>query len=215
MAGAGGEVAQDAHQSFAVGDRAQVAGSRTRPGVQLLAPLRGRRGPAPSTRSTYRFGLDQLSRCPFEQDVGSNRRHTYGRATVHVKCLFARCDIDPEAVQRADSDCASLHFRVEQFATRGDGRSISLGPGPAWSTSVSGIGDEEEEVWTYLSAVSIESNVRNVILPDDAEATGDVHAWVRLVDRLTSLSVETTAEELESMAYEVILSERLRAHLSR
>lgn len=58
------------------------------------------------------------------------------------------------------------------------------------------------------------TDVRNVVLPDDAEETGEVHPWAWLTQHLGALGVETTPEELVNLPYDVVLSRRLRSRLS-
>lgn len=104
-------------------------------------------------------------------------------------------------------------FRVEEFATLSDGRRLTLSDDRGWSSQARGLAADDDP-WAHLTVEEIEANVRNVVLPDDAEETGDEHPWACLTERLGALGVETTAEQLRRLPYEVILSERLRQRLS-
>ncbi|WP_248827617.1 hypothetical protein [Frankia sp. Mgl5] len=106
----------------------------------------------------------------------------------------------------------TLHFRVEEFATLSDGRRLTLTDDRGWSSKRSGGG--AATAWVGLTVEAVESAVRNVVLPDDAEETGELYSWTHLVERLRALGVETTLEELRRLPYEVILSQRLQARLS-
>jgi hypothetical protein len=49
-------------------------------------------------------------------------------------------------------------------------------------------------------------NVYNVVLPDDAEQTGDEHEWQRFEQRLREAGVGVTADQLRALPYRVFLS---------
>ena len=100
----------------------------------------------------------------------------------------------------------ALHFRVEEFATLSDGRRLTLTDDRGWSS--------RGARWADLTVEAVETDVRNVVLPDDAEQTGDEHPWAGLTERLGAHDVETTPDELRRLPYDVILSQRLRARLS-
>lgn len=73
----------------------------------------------------------------------------------------------------------------------------------------------DEDPWADLTVAAVERDVRNVVLPDDAEETPDEHPWKRLAQSsLGALGVETTSEELSRLPYDVVLSQRLRTRLS-
>ncbi len=115
--------------------------------------------------------------------------------------------------QSLGASSQTLHFRVEEFATLSDGRRLTLTNDRGWSSKRSG-GGVATNAWVGLTVEEVESTVRNVVLPDDAEETGELYSWTRLVERLRALGVETTLEDLRRLPYNVILSRRLRARLS-
>jgi hypothetical protein len=119
-----------------------------------------------------------------------------------------------EQVEEAIKDFRrGLHFRVEEFVTLSDGRRLILSTDRGWGQSMSG-GRGPDEQWAYETVETIESTVLNVVLPDDAEETGEDHPWEWLAERILRLGVETTPEELRQLPYDVVLSDRLRARLT-
>jgi len=109
-----------------------------------------------------------------------------------------------------------LRFRVEEFATLSDRRRLTLSDDRGWTSSIHTVpaGLLPPDPWADLSVEGIEQDVRNVVLPDDAEQTGDEHPWAVLTARIRALGVETTPELLRNLPYEVILSPGIQARLS-
>jgi hypothetical protein len=56
-------------------------------------------------------------------------------------------------------------------------------------------------------------DVYNTVLPDDAEETGEEHEWQRFEQRLREAGVAVTLDELRTLPYRVVLSDRLRSRL--
>ena len=121
--------------------------------------------------------------------------------------LGASCDLVAE-----DETERTLSFQVEEYALLAGGRRITLLDDRGWSSTFSG-GDGSETHWDHLTAVSIERDVLNVVLPDDAEETGETHEWQWFVERLRDAGVEATVDDLMGLPYSVVLSPRLRARL--
>ncbi len=139
---------------------------------------------------------------------------------VRVVGVGAWCDTEAglpwspvDVDQSLEAFKQTLHFRVEEFATLSDGRRLTLTDDRGWSTRWAG-GRATDDPWAHLTVESVAAAVRNVVLPDDAEETGESYSGARLAACLTALGVETTPEELRRMPYEVVLSQRLRARLS-
>lgn len=107
-----------------------------------------------------------------------------------------------------------LNFRVEEFATLSDGHRLLLANDRGWGGTMSG-GRVPDGMWAYLTIEDIERTALNVVLPDDAEETGEEHPWTLLAERIRTLGVETTPDELRHLPYDVVLSQRLRARLTR
>jgi hypothetical protein len=97
-----------------------------------------------------------------------------------------------------------MSFTVREFALLSDGREVTLLDDRGWATSASP---------GEISVSHIVRNVYNVALPDNAEETGEQHEWQRFVQRLREAGVEATPDELRSLPYHVILTDRLRSRL--
>lgn len=109
----------------------------------------------------------------------------------------------------------ALHFRVEEFATLSDGVRLTLSEDRGWTTSIHTVqAGLPPDPWAHLSVEAIVNDVHNVLLPDDAEESGDEHPWAVLTARIRAFGVETSPEQLRELPYVVILSARLRARVS-
>ncbi|HEY4464461.1 MAG TPA: hypothetical protein VGN41_17475 [Streptosporangiaceae bacterium] len=64
-----------------------------------------------------------------------------------------------------------------------------------------------------MPVTQVVRDVYNVVLPDNAEETGEEHEWQRFVQRLREAGVAVTPDELRALPYRVILSDRLRTRL--
>ena len=117
--------------------------------------------------------------------------------------MGAECDLDAEneGDQRAS-------FVVSEFAVLADGRRITLHNERGFSSS-SSTGDP----WRHLTVDDLEKSVLTTVLPDDDD-TDDEHPWEWLVELLRVHGIETSAEDLRGLPYEVVFSERLRARLT-
>jgi len=65
-----------------------------------------------------------------------------------------------------------------------------------------------------MTAAWIERDVLTVVLPDDAEQTGEGHPWEGLVDLLARAGVTETVERLREVAYEVRLGPAVLSRLT-
>jgi len=91
-------------------------------------------------------------------------------------------------------------FRVQEFAVLADGRRLPLGDELGFSGG------------TYVTLEGLEADVRTTVLPDDDE-TDDEHPWAWLAGDLRRHGVDTTAEQLEQLPYDVEFSRRLLARV--
>ncbi len=66
-----------------------------------------------------------------------------------------------------------------------------------------------------MSIAHVVRNVYNVVLPDNAEETGDEHEWQRFAQRLREAGVAVTPDELRALPYRVSLSDRLLARIGQ
>ncbi len=127
---------------------------------------------------------------------------------VAVVSLGARCDLDPPA----EGPGGGTSFRVREFALLSDGREVTLLDDRGWTTSAP-LGGTADGQAAPLPVAQVVRNVRNVVLPDDAEETGEEHEWQRFVQRLREAGVAVTPDGLRALPYRVILSDRLRSRL--
>lgn len=63
--------------------------------------------------------------------------------------------------------------------------------------------------WQCLTLESLESDARTTVVPDDAEDTGEDHAWEWLSELLRVQAIEAAAEQLRNVPYDVEFSDRL------
>jgi hypothetical protein len=97
----------------------------------------------------------------------------------------------------ADGPGGGTSCTVREFARLSDGREVTLLDDRGWTTSAP------------LSAISLAQTVRNisnVVLPDDAEQTGEEHEWQRFEQRLREAGVAVTADQLRALPYRIIVS---------
>jgi hypothetical protein len=87
--------------------------------------------------------------------------------------------------------------KVREFALLSDGRDVTLLDDRGWTTSAP-LGE--------ISLTNVVRNVYNVVLPDNAEETGEEHEWERFEQRLRQGGVAATPDELRALPYRVILS---------
>ena len=85
---------------------------------------------------------------------------------------------------------------VREFALLSDGREVTLLDDRGWASS-GPLGE--------ISLTHAVHDVYNVVLPDDAEETGEEHEWQRFEQRLREAGVAVTREELRALPYRVIL----------
>jgi hypothetical protein len=96
-----------------------------------------------------------------------------------------------------DASGGGTSCTVREFALLSDGREVTLLDDRGWTTTAP------------LSAISLTHvvrNIYNVVLPDDAEQTGDEHEWQRFEQRLREARVEVTADQLQALPYRVLVS---------
>ena len=119
--------------------------------------------------------------------------------------LGAICDLRPQRFEEARSQS----FSVREFVTLEDGRRVILhedrGFTIGWrSSGESGPGD----IRGHETLESMTRNVLNVVLPDDDECAED-HPWSWLADLARARGLNVTAEDLRSLPYEVILTDKV------
>lgn len=80
--------------------------------------------------------------------------------------LGALCELDSATASQAN-------FRVSEYAVLDDGSEVVLHSDPGFSAGVHG--GEDADIWKHMTATWIESDVLAMVLPDDAEQTGEDH----------------------------------------
>jgi len=128
---------------------------------------------------------------------GHRRAHEAGASCdVAVVRLGALCELESETSRQAN-------FSVSEYAVLDDGCEVILHSERGYSAGVHG--GEDADIWRFMTAAGIERDVLTVVLPDDAEQTGDDHPWDWLVDLLARAGVTESVERLRKVPYEVRL----------
>lgn len=118
--------------------------------------------------------------------------------------LGALCELESETSTQAN-------FRVSEYAVLDEGSEVVLHRERGYSAGVHG--GEHADVWKHMSVAGIERDVLAVVLPDDAEQTGDDHPWDWLVALLAAAGVIESVQRLRQVPYEVRLGPALRSRL--
>ncbi len=165
---------------------------------------------------------------PGRADVTSNPMEA-GLPVAHVVALTAVCDLftsseyaaslrsqrmtEAEVAEALVQFDQGLSWSVLEAAHLSDGREILLRDGLGWSVSAHGL--TREELWKQFTVKSLKQDVLNVVLPDDAEETGQEHPYELFARSLRSHGVAVRAEDLRLVAYSVVLAPRLQEKLAR
>jgi hypothetical protein len=128
---------------------------------------------------------------------------------VSVSELVAFCELGDPAEYRGSPGGRS--FNVVEYAVLSDGREVVLLDDRGWTEWTHGLGPGE--VWP-LTARQVRGNVLNVVLPDNAETTGEDHEWERFLERLRDAGVILPVDELRRRPYRVVFGPRLLAELA-
>ena len=96
-----------------------------------------------------------------------------------------------------ESSGGGTSCKVREFALLSDGREVTLLDDRGWTSSAP-LGE--------ISLTHVVRNVYTVVLPDDAEETGEEHEWQSFEQRLREAGVAVTRDELRALPYRVILS---------
>lgn len=118
--------------------------------------------------------------------------------------LGALCELEGETSNQ-------VSFRVSEYAVLDDGSEVVLHAERGYSAGARG--GEHPDIWQHMTAAEIERDVMTVVLPDDAEQTGDEHPWDWLVDLLARANVIESADRLRMVPYEVRLGPALLSRL--
>jgi hypothetical protein len=132
---------------------------------------------------------------------------------VRVVALRAWCDLyTPEEDSGNDGGTS---FKVREIALLSDGDEVTLSDDRGWTTSATLGGTVGGGQEPSIPVAHVVRNVYNVVLPDNAEETGEAHEWERFAQRLREAGVAVTPDELRAVPYQVNLSDRLSARLGQ
>lgn len=118
--------------------------------------------------------------------------------------LGALCELESDTPSQAS-------FRVSEYAVLDDGSEIVLHAERGYSAGAPG--GEHADIWQHMTAAGIKSDVMAVVLPDDAEQTGEDHPWDWLVHLLARAGVVEHADRLRTVPYEVRLGPAVLSRL--
>lgn len=121
---------------------------------------------------------------------------------LRVVRLVARVELAPED----DASHRGTSFRVVESAVLSDRSEVVLLDDRGWTTSYEPQPGEPFD----LGLEEITSTALGVVLPDDAEDSGEDHEWAWFVRRLRDVGVATTDADLREVPYDVVLGDALR-----
>lgn len=101
--------------------------------------------------------------------------------------LGALCELESKTSSQAN-------FRVSEYAVLDDGSEVVLHSERGYSAGVHG--GEHTDIWERMTAAGMKRDVLTVVLPEDAEQTGDDHPWDWLVDLLAQVGVVENVDPL-------------------
>lgn len=117
-----------------------------------------------------------------------------------VASLRIQCDLASAGLDESPGDAS---FLVSEFAVLSDGREIPLVANLGWTAWPSA------EYWTTLTTTALEREIGNVLLPDDAEHSGETQDWAAHARRLNELGVPATPATLKQVPRHIDVAQRL------
>jgi len=118
--------------------------------------------------------------------------------------LGAICDLRTPGFD----DEHSQSFSVSEFALLENGQRVILHEERGFT-----IGSGTGAIRDYETPDSITQDVLNVVLPDDDESEDD-HPWSWLAELARARGLDVTAEDLQGLPYEVILTDNVTRWLA-
>lgn len=112
-----------------------------------------------------------------------------------------------QAQNEAAEFARGIHCTVREIACTSDSVAVSLRGPLGWGSQARRLSPAEQ--WKLMSAESMTREVRNVVLPDDAERTGEDHPWTEFVSTLADAGIAVTEHELAEVPYTVVFAPRL------
>ena len=122
--------------------------------------------------------------------------------------LGAICDLDPRTPDKARSQS----FSVSEFVTLEDGRRVILHEDRGFTIGLGSSGETTADLRRGETIESLTRDVLSVVLPDNDDAAED-HPWTWLADLARARGLNVSADDLRSLAYEVIFTDKVRLWL--
>lgn len=118
--------------------------------------------------------------------------------------LGALCELIPNQ----NDDPRRFSFEVGEFAVLENGDRLML----HWARGFSGT-TNTDDIWAGSTVETLTLDVLTVVLPNDAETTGEDHSWEWLAELLATRGIQLSAEHLSGLPYEVVLAESVHQRL--
>lgn len=100
-----------------------------------------------------------------------------------------------------------IHCTVREIACTDESAAVPLRGPLGWGSQARRL--EPAEQWGRMSTESMTREVLNVVLPDDAESTGESHPWSEFVTVLADAGLSVTERKLADVPYAVVFAPRL------
>jgi hypothetical protein len=141
-----------------------------------------------------------------------------------VARLVTLVDVNDEASDARQMSVSALHEAVLE-----DGRRVLLLDDRGWTSAAltaywgevpEDSRRDQPDVWAVTTVEDIEETARVVVGPDEppdgySQEEAEAAHWAYLADVLREQGVVVDAQELKRLPHDVVLSERLRARISR
>lgn len=153
-------------------------------------------------------------------------RHEKGRWALHpgatpaaslppvepgrVVGLGAICDLGTQG----SNESRDQSFSVSEFVKLEDGRRVILHQDRGFTIGLRSTGGSGRlDLRVVLTLESLTEDVMKVVLPDD-DAPTEAHPWTWLADLARARGLNVSADDLRSLRYEVIFTDRVRTWLA-
>ena len=139
----------------------------------------------------------------FPGSSGSEVEGSPEHVSLEVTGIGAICDI----YQRDPSAEGSASFVVGEFLNIANGDRVLLHLDRGFTLS----GSLEDHVKLPLDLFV--EQIRNVVLPDEGQATNEDHDWDLLVDLARRRGISIEADQLREVRYEILVTDRVLSWL--